>query len=177
MAKEEKKGLFGKAVDALTNRDEKEAAEAAARAESEAKVKAAAAAREAQKAKEAAAARAVEQAKARAEEAEAKLKALEAEKAKEEQLEVARAEAAEKMKEWQAQQAEAAKPKIIAEHKLTETETLSHLSLKYYGSAIRDYWMVIYEENKEEIGDNPAHVRVGMTIRIPELPEELKKDK
>ncbi|MDX9865635.1 MAG: hypothetical protein RBT34_12600 [Anaerolineaceae bacterium] len=162
--KEEKKGLFGKAVDALTNRDEKEAAEAAQRAESEAKVKAAAAAREA------------EQAKAKAAVAEAKLKAVEAEKAKE-KAKQDRVEAAQKAEEWRAKQAENAKPKIIAEHKLTETETLSHLSLKYYGSATRPYWMVIYEENKEEIGDNPAHVRVGMTIRIPELPEELKKDK
>ena len=160
--KEEKKGLFSKAVDALSNRDEKAAAEAAARAESEAKVKAAAAEREAAKAKADAAA------------AEAKLKAMEAEKAKE-KLQQDRVEAAKKAEEWREKQAEAAKPKIIAEHKLTETETLSHLSLKYYGSAIRDYWMVIYEENKEEIGDNPAHVRVGMTIRIPELPEELKK--
>jgi len=167
MAKDEKKkGLFSKAIDAVSNRDEKAAAEAAARAESEAKVKAAAAEREAEKAKAAAA------------EAEAKLKAMEAEKAKKEAQEKAqqeRVEAAKKAEEWRAKQAEAAKPKIIAEHKLTETETLSHLSLKYYGSAIRDYWMVIYEENKEEIGDNPAHVRVGMTIRIPELPEELKK--
>ena len=163
MAKDEKKkGLFSKAIDAVSNRDEKAAAEAAARAESEAKVKAAAAEREAAKAKAAAA------------EAEAKLKAMEAEKAKE-KAQQDRVEAAKKAEEWRAQQAEAAKPKIIAEHKLTETETLSHLSLKYYGSAIRDYWMVIYEENKEEIGDNPAHVRVGMTIRIPELPEELKK--
>ena len=163
MAKDDKKkGLFSKAIDAVSNRDEKAAAEAAARAESEAKVKAAAAEREAAKAKAAAA------------EAEAKLKAMEAEKAKE-KAQQDRVEAAKKAEEWRAQQAEAAKPKIIAEHKLTETETLSHLSLKYYGSAIRDYWMVIYEENKEEIGDNPAHVRVGMTIRIPELPEELKK--
>jgi len=165
MAKDEKKkGLLGKAVDALTNRDEKEAAEAAARAESEAKVKAAAAEREAAKAKAAAA------------EAEAKIKEMEEKEAKEKARQE-RAEAAKKAEEWRQKQAEAAKPKIIAEHVLTETETLSHLSLKYYGSAIRDYWMVIYEENKEEIGDNPAHVRVGMTIRIPELPEELKKDK
>jgi nucleoid-associated protein YgaU len=68
-------------------------------------------------------------------------------------------------------------PKIIAKHKLTAEETLSHLSLKYYGHATRDYWMVIYEANKEEIGDNPAHVRVGMEILIPELPDNLKAKK
>jgi nucleoid-associated protein YgaU len=68
-------------------------------------------------------------------------------------------------------------PKIIAKHKLTAEETLSHLSLKYYGHATRDYWMVIYEANKEQIGDNPAHVRVGMELVIPELPENLKAKK
>jgi nucleoid-associated protein YgaU len=68
-------------------------------------------------------------------------------------------------------------PKIIAKHKLTAEETLSHLSLKYYGHATRDYWMVIYEANKEQIGDNPAHVRVGMELLIPELPDNLKAKK
>jgi len=58
---------------------------------------------------------------------------------------------------------------------MTADETLSHLSLKYYGSAVRDYWMVIYEANKDVIGDNPAHVRPGLVVKIPELPENLKK--
>lgn len=66
-------------------------------------------------------------------------------------------------------------PKIMAVHTLTETETLSHLALKYYGSADRPYWMVIYEANKEQIGPNPALVRPGMVIQVPELPAELKK--
>jgi nucleoid-associated protein YgaU len=70
-----------------------------------------------------------------------------------------------------------AAPKIITTHKLTAEETLSHLSLKYYGHATRDYWMVIYEANKEQIGDNPAHVRVGMELVIPELPDNLKPKK
>jgi len=70
-----------------------------------------------------------------------------------------------------------AQPKVIAKHKLTAEETLSHLSLKYYGHATRDYWMVIYEANKEQIGDNPAHVRVGMELVIPELPDALKAKK
>jgi len=70
-----------------------------------------------------------------------------------------------------------AAPKIITKHKLTSEETLSHLSLKYYGHATRDYWMVIYEANKEQIGDNPAHVRVGMELDIPELPDNLKAKK
>lgn len=65
--------------------------------------------------------------------------------------------------------------KIIAEHTLKADETLSHLSLKYYGSAYEPYWRVIYEANKELIGDNPGRVRPGMVIKIPVLPEELKK--
>ena len=160
--KDEKKGLFSKAVDALTNRVEKAAAEAAKKAEEAAREQAANAARVAT------------QANYRAAQAENKLKEVEAEKAKQKMADD-RAAAAKAAEEWRAKQAEAAKPKIIAEHTLTETETLSHLSLKYYGSAIRDYWMVIYEANKEAIGDNPAHVRVGMKLQIPELPEELKK--
>jgi len=71
--------------------------------------------------------------------------------------------------------AAAARSQIIAEHTLKADETLSHLSLKYYGSAYEPYWRVIYEANKELIGDNPGRVRPGMVIKIPVLPEELKK--
>lgn len=70
---------------------------------------------------------------------------------------------------------EAAKKMIITEHTLKADETLSHLALKYYGSAYEPYWRVIYEANKDQIGDNPARVRPGMVIKIPVLPEELKK--
>jgi nucleoid-associated protein YgaU len=69
---------------------------------------------------------------------------------------------------------EEAKKRIIAEHTLTADETLSHLSLKYYGSAYEPYWRVIYEANKELIGPNPARVRPGMVIKIPVKPENLK---
>jgi nucleoid-associated protein YgaU len=72
------------------------------------------------------------------------------------------------------QEKEAQEPKYIAEHTLTAEETLSHLSLKYYGHATKPYWMVIYEANKDVIGDNPNRVRPGLEIKIPELPEELK---
>jgi nucleoid-associated protein YgaU len=62
------------------------------------------------------------------------------------------------------------KVEYIAEHVMKADETLSHLALKYYGSAIRDKWMVIYEANKEAIGPDPAHVRPGTVIKIPKLP-------
>ncbi len=65
--------------------------------------------------------------------------------------------------------------KILAEHKVVEGETLSHIALKHYGNAGRDYWMVIYEFNKDEIGDNPGMIRVGTMLKIPELPANLKK--
>jgi nucleoid-associated protein YgaU len=62
-----------------------------------------------------------------------------------------------------------AKVEYIAEHVMKADETLSHLALKYYGSAIRDKWMIIYEANKEAIGPDPAHVRPGTVIKIPKL--------
>lgn len=62
-------------------------------------------------------------------------------------------------------------PKVeyIAEHTMKADETLSHLALKYYGSAIREKWMVIYEANKDVIGPNPAHVKPGTVLKIPKL--------
>ncbi len=60
-------------------------------------------------------------------------------------------------------------------HVVASGETLSHLSQKYYGSAAKPYWMVIYEANKTAIGDNPNRIREGMELVIPELPADLKK--
>ena len=171
---EKKKGLLG---NLFTNK-KKEEAEKAARAvkdleikkkteEAQARAAQAKAAAEAKAAEEAR--KVAEEAKKRAEAAEAKLKAKEDEEKREEMRE--------RLEEAKARRDEMAAPKFIAEHKLTADETLSHLSLKYYGSATRPYWMVIYEANKEVIGDNPAHVYPGLVVNIPELPEELKKDK
>lgn len=60
---------------------------------------------------------------------------------------------------------------ILKEHTLGEDETLSHLSLKYYGSAAREMWMIIYEANKDIIGPDPAHIRPGTVLKIPKLPK------
>jgi nucleoid-associated protein YgaU len=65
--------------------------------------------------------------------------------------------------------------KIIAEHTVGKDETLSHISLKYYKSAAKPYYMVIYEANKGTIGGNPNIIKPGMKLKIPELPAELKK--
>jgi nucleoid-associated protein YgaU len=52
-------------------------------------------------------------------------------------------------------------------HKVQSGETLSHLALKYYGSATKDQWMKIYEANREIIGDNPNMIKVGQELVIP----------
>ncbi len=69
-----------------------------------------------------------------------------------------------------AMKAQAPKVEYIAEHTMKPDETLSHLALKYYGSAIREKWMVIYEANKDVIGPNPAQVKPGTVLKIPKLP-------
>lgn len=65
---------------------------------------------------------------------------------------------------------EQSKVEYIAEHTMKPDETLSHLALKYYGSAVREKWMVIYEANQEAIGPDPAHVPPGTVLKIPKLP-------
>ena len=59
--------------------------------------------------------------------------------------------------------------KIKAEHTVKEGETLSHIALNYYGSAVKDRWMVIYNANKAVIGDNPSVIVPGQVLEIPEL--------
>ena len=58
---------------------------------------------------------------------------------------------------------------FIAEHTVATGETLSHIALKYYGSAVKDKYMVIYEANKDVIGDNPNVLKPGQVLKIPEL--------
>ena len=62
-------------------------------------------------------------------------------------------------------------PTYIAQHKVVAGDTMSGLALKYYGSAVREKWMHIYEANKELIGDNPAFIKVGQVLNIPEPPK------
>jgi nucleoid-associated protein YgaU len=169
MADEKPKGLFGKAIDALTNRDEKAAAEEAAKKAAEAQAQAAKAATE-----KAAAQQQAQAAQQRAAAAEAKAKALEAEKKAQDMSKMQQQRAADEAA-FAAKAAAAAMPKIIAEHKVKAGETLSEIALKHYGKAIKDYWMVIYEANKATIGSSPNVIKEGMVLKIPELPSELKK--
>jgi len=60
---------------------------------------------------------------------------------------------------------------FMAEHKVAEGETLSHIALKYYGSAVKDKWMLIYEANTDVIGDDPGKIRPGMILKVPALPK------
>ena len=69
----------------------------------------------------------------------------------------------------------AAKAQVLATHTLASKETLSDLALKYYGHATPPYWKLIYEANKEVIGDNPNAVRSGLVLNIPVLPDSMKK--
>ena len=62
--------------------------------------------------------------------------------------------------------------KIIAQHKVSDSDTLSHIALKYYGSAAEVYWRFIYEFNKEVIGERPNILRPGIVLNIPEKPQD-----
>ena len=57
--------------------------------------------------------------------------------------------------------------KFIATHTVQANETLSHLALKYYGSAAREKWMLIYEANKGVIGKDPGVLKPGWVLKIP----------
>jgi len=68
-------------------------------------------------------------------------------------------------------QAPVKKEEYLAEHTVASGETLSHIALKYYNSAVKDKYMVIYEANKDVIGDNPNMIKPGMVLKIPKLEE------
>jgi chromosome segregation ATPase len=193
-----KKNIFNAAIDALSSRDEKAAADAA-RAEAEAakaeldKAKAAmdAAQKTAadlraqlaqmqQKAQtdQAQQAQMIEQARKAADADRAALEAqrvaLEAEKAQfqaEKAAMEAEKAAASKAAEEQAAAAAAVPPAI--KHVWTREDTYASLAQKYYGKFTEPYWRLIYEHNRAIIGNHPNAIRVGLEIEIPPLPEEL----
>jgi nucleoid-associated protein YgaU len=150
--------------------------EAVAKAKREAEAKATREA--AAKAKREAAAKAKREAEAKAKreaatkakrEAEAKAKREAEAKAKREAKEAREKQEAEVRAKREAEVAAAAAAKYITEHTVVSGDTLSGLALKYYGSMDRDKWMLIYEENKHIIGDNPNLIRVGQVFKIPKL--------
>jgi nucleoid-associated protein YgaU len=72
---------------------------------------------------------------------------------------------------------QAATPKVIAKHTIVDDETLTHLSLRYYGHTTEPYWRLIYEFNKSIIGPDYHNIYNGLVLEIPELPESLKDKK
>ena len=175
MAKK-KKGFLDKMVDAVTNRDEKEAAEAAKEAEKKAA--------EAKRAREEAHKRTAEikakNIEARAEAAEERAKAAEAKaKAAEKAAAEIKAESVrlawERKKEERAEaKAEAkeraeAKAKERAEAKsrvyvVKSGDSLSKIAKEVLGDASR--WPEIFEANKDKIKD-PNMIHPGQELRIP----------
>lgn len=181
---DDKKNLLDKVIDAVSNRDEKAAAEAA-RLEALAKAETQARANMAAQEKATADARAKAEADAKAKalaEAQAKAAADAQARAVAEQK-LAEAERQERLKaEQETRAAESAR--IAAEkaawaalprHKVTPDETLGAIALKYYGHAAEPYWRVIYNANKDTIGANPGVIRPGTELVIPNLPADLKK--
>lgn len=201
--KNEKKSIFDKAVDMVSNRDEKAAEktateqaakelaslktslsqEQALRKQWEQKAaaneqKAAAAQKEAETARQALATaqQSATGSKTAASTAEARLTAAEtranAAEAKVRQLEeqVRKYQALEQQRVQEAQSRQVAQQaaKSARKHKVVAGDTLSGLALKYYGSAAREKWMIIYEANKATIGDNPNVIRAGAELIIPE---------
>jgi nucleoid-associated protein YgaU len=152
--KTKKKTIFDRAIDAVSNRDEKAAAEKAA-------AEAAAAKKE----------NAALKAKIAADQANAKLRAEAAARAAAAKAAADKA-AAEKAAAEKAAAEAAAK---VQKYVLKEGETWSHVALKFYGHATPPYWQILIDANKATVGEDYHRIWAGMEIVIPELPEELKK--
>ena len=179
--KEDKKGLFGKAVDALSSRDEKEKI-------SDLQAELAKAKKEAEAAKQAVknlmnknVAAKVDKREVAGEAKAAEKKIAELEKKIEQFMEKDRKRLAEERKkmleERQARLEKSRKPAaapVMTTHKVEAGETLSHIALKYYKHATPPYWKLLLERNTEILKGSEKNVRTGMELVIPELPEELK---
>lgn len=175
---EEKKGIFGKAVDAFSNRDEKEMISSLEAELAETKQEA----EEAQKRVKTLVSQNVETrvdknaANKALEEAEKKIADLE--KKLKDMLAADRkgkiAQQGNKAKLMR-EKLEALKPAIITTHIVeSNNQTLSHIALKYYKHATPPYWKYLLEHNKEVLKGSEKNVRMGMELVIPELPDELK---
>lgn len=59
--------------------------------------------------------------------------------------------------------------KYLAEHTVESGDSLSYIAKKYYDSGSKENWMLIYEENKKLIGDDPGLIQPGQVLNIPHL--------
>lgn len=173
-----KKGLFGKAIDAVTNRDEKQEMESLKEDLEKAKQEAEAA-KQAIKSvmdKNVETTKDKTEAEKEAKEAEARIKELEEklEAAKKKDLERLAQQRQEMMDERRQKIEESKKPELITTHTVADGETLSHVALKYYNHATPPYWKYLLEHNNEVLKGSEKNVRTGMKLEIPELPADLK---
>ena len=159
--REKKKGLLDKAIDAVTTRDEKEAAEQAGKEAAAARAKAAREATQRRMADSKAKA-AEEKARAAEEKAKAAEKAAAEAKAK-----IARLEMKEKLaarrEEVERKAMERAKARIRV-HVVKPGDSLSKIAKEVYDDANR--WPEIFEANKDKIKD-PNLIHPGQELRIP----------
>ena len=166
---EEKKGIFKKAAEALSSKDEKETI-----AKLEAELKAS------QEAVKSLLNQNMDTKKDSNEElkaAEAKIAQMEAQlKAiKDKQVEQAKEGRLQGFANKKAMLDSSLKPKIITVHTVeSNNQTLSHVALKYYKHATPPYWQYLLEHNKEVLGGSEKNIRMGMKLEIPELPDDLK---
>jgi len=169
----EDKGLFAKLFGKKDSKEELE--EAARKVADEAKREAEVAAENAKRVADAARDKAEAEARKLAAEAEAKAKEVAEENAKRvEQAERYKAEAEARKAELEAHRAAEKAAAFIGEHTVTAEDTLSHIALKFYGKATPPYYKLIYEANKDIIGDNMNVIVPGQVLQIPALPEDLK---
>jgi nucleoid-associated protein YgaU len=61
--------------------------------------------------------------------------------------------------------------KNLGEYTVVSGDSLSAIAEKFYGASAAANWNVIYEANKELIGDNPNMILPGQVLKIPKLPQ------
>ncbi len=59
-------------------------------------------------------------------------------------------------------------PGQSAHHMVRSGETLSTISQRYYRTT--ELWKSIYDANRENIGQDPHHIKVGLILKIPRAP-------
>lgn len=62
-----------------------------------------------------------------------------------------------------------ARPDIpdVEYYTVQEGDTLSSIAKKFYGEGAN--YIIIYEVNKDLIGDDPDRIRVGQVLKIPKI--------
>jgi DNA repair exonuclease SbcCD ATPase subunit len=166
-AEEDRQEAQAKTDQAKKEAEQKERLEKA-RAEAEARQKESDQKERLEKAREEVEARQKE-AQAKREAEEERLRAEAEAKAREEAARVEAEAKAAAEREAAAKQAAAAPRfrEFIAEHTVVAGENLSFISQKYYGH--QGNFRLIYEANKDVIGDNMSLIRPGQKLRIPKL--------